>query len=70
MPRTVISPKKGIIMDKNQLGSFNPNAFSITMQSNEVRNKIVELFPCTLGSDDLNELEEDVYTIADTISDL
>ena len=70
MPRTVISPKKGIIMDKNQLGSFDPNAFSITMQSNEVRNKIVELFPYALGSDDLNELEEDVYAIADTISDL
>lgn len=57
-------------MDKNQLGFFNPNAFSITMQDNEVRNKIVELFPCALGSDDLNELEEDVYAIADTISDL
>ena len=42
MPRTVISPKKGIIMDKNQLGSFDPNAFSIEMQSNEVRNKILE----------------------------
>ena len=70
MPRTVISPKKGIIMDKNQLGSFNPNAFSITMQSNEVRNKILEFFPYALDSSEINDLEEGVYTIADTISDL
>lgn len=70
MPRTVISPKKGIIMNKNQLGSFDPNAFSITMQDNEVRNKIVELFPYALDSGELNDLEEGVYAIADTISDL